>query len=212
MKVAIIGAGNVGSALAGALTRAGHDVAVSANNPAHAERVATDTGAHAAPSASQSVESADVVILAVPTGAVLEVAAGLRRQLRGKVVIDVSNRPTPAPAADSAHSIAEEVQALLPEARVVKALNTVFASRQAQPDLDGTSLDGYVAGDDPEAKRVVLELVESIGLRPLDVGGLAVARTLEGMAWLHIALSMEHGWSWQSGWKLVGPTETAVAA
>jgi predicted dinucleotide-binding enzyme len=212
MNVAIIGAGNVGSALAGAITRAGHEVTISATDPAHAQRAALQTGARAASSSRAAVDGATIVVLAVPIAALPDVATELKPALRGKVVVDVANRPTPVPGTPDGPSIAEELQALLPESRVVKAFNTVFASRQARPDLDGTPIDGYVAGDDAAAKSLVLELVESIGMQPYDVGGLAVAQTLEGMAWLHIQLAMQHGWSWQSGWKLVGPTETAVAA
>jgi predicted dinucleotide-binding enzyme len=67
-------------------------------------------------------------------------------------------------------------------------------------------VDGYVAGDDPEAKNRVLELARSIGFRPVDVGPLLMARTLEAMAWLNISLNMQNRWPWQAGWKLVGPT------
>ena len=62
-----------------------------------------------------------------------------------------------------------------------------------------------MAGDDEDAKAAVLELVEDIGFNPVDAGGLAMARHLEGMAWLNISLQMKNGWSWQAGWKLVGP-------
>ncbi len=75
-------------------------------------------------------------------------------------------------------------QQLLPEARVVNAFNTVFASNQAAPSASETPIDGCVAGDDADAKREVLSLVESIGLRPLDVGPLSSARHLEGMAFV----------------------------
>jgi hypothetical protein len=87
-----------------------------------------------------------------------------------------------------------------------KAFNTILASRQADPMLDGIQLDGFVAGDDAAAKRQVLALVESLGFRPLDAGPLAMARALEGMGLLNIALNMANGWSWQTGWKLLGPT------
>jgi predicted dinucleotide-binding enzyme len=126
--------------------------------------------------------------------------------LSGKTLVDVTNRRTPDLDREACTSCAEEVQAAAPSARVIKAINTVFAVRQAQPALGGDQADGYVAGDDPEAKRTVLAFVESIGLRPFDVGPLAVARTLEGMGWIHISLAMEHNWSWQTAWKLVGPT------
>jgi len=129
--------------------------------------------------------------------------------LDGKVVVDVSNRPTPTP--DGAPtSIAEELQTQVPSARVVKAFNTAFASRQANPQVAGIAPDGYVAGDDAAAKQTVLDVVESIGFRPVDAGSLASARTLEGMAWLNIQRNLAGG-TWQDAWVLVGP-ETVAAA
>ena len=87
----------------------------------------------------------------------------------------------------------------------MKAFNTAFASRQTDPTVSGLRADGYVAGDDEDAKATVLGLAEAIGFNPVDAGGLAMARYLEGMAWLNISLQMKNGWSWQAGWKLVGP-------
>jgi predicted dinucleotide-binding enzyme len=71
--------------------------------------------------------------------------------------------------------------------------------------VDGTQLDGFVAGDDTDAKKTVMDLLAAIGFRPVDVGGLSVARYLEGMGFINIALNSRNDWSWQSGWKLVGP-------
>ena len=88
----------------------------------------------------------------------------------------------------------------------MKAFNTAFASRQADPVVDGVRVDGYVAGDDSDAKATVLSLVESIGFVPIDTGPLAMARVLEGMGLLNISLNIRNGWQWQDGWKLVGPT------
>jgi predicted dinucleotide-binding enzyme len=95
---------------------------------------------------------------------------------------------------------------MAPNARVVKAFNTILAAHQAAPDIDGIQLDGFVAGDDGAAKKKVLELVTSLGFRPIDAGPLAMARALEGMGTLNISLNMTNGWPWQSGWKLLGPT------
>jgi predicted dinucleotide-binding enzyme len=127
--------------------------------------------------------------------------------LDGKVVVDVTNRPTPTPDG-SATSIAEELQGQIPGARVVKAFNTVFASRQANPLVAGITADGFVAGDDATAKQTVLDVVESIGLRPVDAGALASARTLEGMGWLNIQRAIAGG-TWQDAWVLVGPETVA---
>ena len=204
MNIAIIGTGNVGGALARSARRAGHAVTVSSADRAQAEELAGTTGATVAGSNREAVEGAAVTILAVPAEAYDDLATELADALVGKTVIDVANRPTPDPARADCTSHAEELQANCPGAHVVKAFNTVFASRQAEPQIEGRRADGYVASDIEEAKQTVLELVESIGLRPIDVGPLAVARTLEGMGWLHIWLAMQNEWSWQSAWKLVG--------
>lgn len=203
MDIAIIGAGNVGTALATAFARAGHHVTISATHPEHAARVAEATGTGAARTNQEAIAAGDVVILAVPGTAFDDIAGEVGAELAGKVVVDVSNRPTPDPSGPGT-SAAEELQARIPNAPVVKAFNTAFASRQADPTVDGIPADGFVAGDDDEAKGTVLDLVESIGFRPVDAGSLAAARTLEGMAWLNINRAMQGG-TWQDAWVILGP-------
>jgi len=208
MKVAIIGSGNVGKALAGAATRAGHSVKLAANDPAHAEEAARMTKAQAARSNSDAVRDAELVVLAVPANKVDEVVGALAPELDGKVIIDVTNRFNPQDPASSldGSSTAERIQSKAPRAHVVKAFNYAFASKMADPQVDGTKLDAYVAGDDEAAKQKALEFARSIGFRPLDAGPLSMARALEGMGLLNIVLQIKHKWPWQSGWKLAGPT------
>ena len=208
MRIAIIGAGNVGGALASSSVRAGHTVTLSAKDPAHADAKAKETGARAVESAADAVRDADVVILAVPYPAVDSVLDELGGALAGKVLIDVTNRVKMEAMADSVDgtSAAEHIQKKAPKARVAKAFNYAFASKQADPKADGQSIDGYVASDDADAKKTTLELARSIGFRPIDVGPLAMSRALEAMAILNIALQIQHGWPWQSGFKLIGPT------
>ena len=208
MQIAIIGAGNVGRALATSLTKAGHTVTITATHPEHAAEAADQSGATAAASNDAAVSGADVVVLAVPAQSIGQIAGAMGSSLDGKVVIDVSNRQTPSPNG-APTSIAEELQDAVPSARVVKAFNTVFASRQANPQIGGIAPDGFVAGDDAAAKKTVLEVVESLGFRPVDAGSLASARTLEGMAWLNIQRNLAGG-TWQDAWVLVGP-ETVAA-
>ena len=210
MQIAIIGAGNVGRALATSLTRAGHDVTITAKHPEHATEAARQSGATAGTSNTAAAAGAAVVVFAVPAQSIGQIASDMGSSLDGKVVVDVTNRPTPA-ADGAATSIAEELQGTLPTARVVKAFNTVFASRQANPLVAGIAADGFVAGDDTTAKQTVLDVVESVGLRPVDAGSLASARTLEGMAWLNIQRAMSGG-SWQDAWVLAGPETVATDA
>ena len=201
MKVAIIGAGNVGKALATAITRAGHDVTIAAKHPEHAQVVAQETGALPAETNAMAVAGAEIVILAVPHDAAEnEVAPEIEAGVAGKPVIDVSNplRPDLSGLATDT-SAAEEIQQRLPEAKVVKAFNTIFASRQADPSRE---IDAFVAADDEKAKRQVISLVESMGFSPLDVGPLSTARFLEGMALINIGLNAHNGWGWTSAWHL----------
>src|SRR5437773_2573146 len=208
MKVAIIGSGNVGKALAGSPTRAGHEVTLTANNPAHAEEAARATKANAARSNRDAVKDADLVVLAVPADKVDEVVGVLASELDGKVIIDVTNRVNPKDPGQvlDGSSTAERIQKKAPKAHVVKAFNYAFASKMADPKVDGTNLDAFVAGDDQEAKQKVLTFAESIGFRPVDAGPLAMARALEAMALLNLMLQIQNNWPWQSGWKLAGPT------
>lgn len=205
MDVAIIGSGNVGTALAHSAAKAGHSVTISSRDTEEAKRLAESVGGRAVDTNEEAVRRADVAFLAVPAKVVVDVAAELGDAAHDKVLVDVTNRPTPDPDRGAGTSIAEEVQARAPEAHIIKAINTVFAARQADPEIGGTPADGYVAGDDEDAKKTVLSFVKSIGLTPYDVGPLAAARTLEGMAWIHISLAQKHDWPWQSAWKIVGP-------
>jgi 8-hydroxy-5-deazaflavin:NADPH oxidoreductase len=202
MKVAIIGAGNVGKALGTSISAAGHDVTITAKHPEHAQKTAKEIGAHSVDSPAEAVADADVVILAVPyVGAADEVSGDIRDRVAGKTIVDVTNpmKPDYSGLATEGTSAAEEFQKRLPEARVVKAFNTIFATNQAHPSPD---IDGYVAGDDEGAKQQVMSLVESIGFSPVDVGPLKTARYLEWMAVINIGLNAQNGWDWTSAWKL----------
>ena len=214
MQIAIIGAGNVGTALTTALTRAGHKVTITSRDPNDAARVASTTGAATAPTIADAIVGADVVIPAVPFSSLPEIATQIDDAAAGKPVVDVTNRisfGSAGPDIDPTSSNAEELAGLLPNSPVVKAFNTLFASHQADPFAEGIQLDGFVAGDDQAAKETVLDLVGSIGLNPVDVGPLVRARQLEGLAFLNMALNIVNEGDWQSGWKLVSAPSTTDA-
>jgi NADPH-dependent F420 reductase len=206
MNIAIIGSGNVGRALAASISGAGHSVTLSAGDPEHAESAAAETGVDAAESNDEAVAGADVVVLAVPSQALDEVLDELGAALDGKVVVDATNPMSPDFLPPVGTSSAERIQSKLPTAHVVKAFNTAFASRQAAPDVNGEPADGFVAGDDEAAKAVVLGIVRDIGFRPVDVGPLNMAHSLEAIALLNISLQIRTNGSWQAAWKLVEPT------
>jgi predicted dinucleotide-binding enzyme len=209
MQIAIIGAGNVGGALASATVRAGHAVTLAATDAAKLAQTAAASGASAAASNLDAVRDADLVILAVPHAAVAGIASELRDSLQGKVVVDSTNplNETFSDLVTTGRSAAEELQDALPGVPVVKAFNTIFAGRHGNPTEVGQPLDAFIAADDADAKAKVGELAGSLGYRVIDAGGLRMARSLEEMAFLNISLNAANGWVWQSGWKLVGPTD-----
>lgn len=208
MKIAVIGAGNVGASLARAAVSAGHSVTISAASAEKAAQVAEGVGAVAAPSNVAAVEGADLVVLAVPHSAVAAVAGEVRAAVAGTTIVDATNplNDTYTDLVIEGVSGAGDLQALVPDSPVVKAFNTSFASRYAAPAQDGRALPVFIAGDDAAAKATVGELASSLGFQSLDVGGLRQARGLEELAFINIGLNAANGWAWQSAWTLVGPT------
>ena len=208
MEIAIVGAGSVGRALATSFSRAGHAVTIASRDREDAATAAAQTGIRSAASNVDAVTGANIVVIAVPFAASGEaVAREIAGAVRGKIVVDVTNPISPTfdgLVTEGSSSAAEHFAEWLPGARVVKAFNTLFASNQLDPIVDGTQLDGFVAADDPEARATVLELVRSIGLRPIDAGPLRSARELEALAWLNISLQRSLGNSWRTAWKVVG--------
>jgi hypothetical protein len=214
MQIAVIGTGNVGSALGGAFARAGHTVTFASRNEAQAAMVAAETGSTAA-GIVEAATAAEVVVLAVPYTAAAELAAGIADVAVGRIVIDATNPLKPdysGLSTEGGPSGAEQLAALLPGAIVVKAFNTLFAGIQGQPDALGTPLDALFATDDDAAAATVAALASDIGFRPVKVGPLAAARELEALAWLNIRLQLLSSGSWQTSYVLVAPPAAALAA
>lgn len=206
MNIGIIGAGNVGHALATASVSAGHTVTISSTTVEDAESAASNIGpgVTVATSNREVVAGAEIVILAVPFDAISGIVEELGSTLDAKILVDVTNRF--AAEQLGAPSNAEIIQGMAPGARVVKAFNTILASNQAVAAVEDIQLDGFVACDDDVAKAKMLEYMGSLNFRPIDAGKLAMARALEGMGTLNIYLNATNQWPWQSGWKLLGPT------
>jgi predicted dinucleotide-binding enzyme len=144
----------------------------------------------------------------VPGAEAPVVAAQIAPGLSGAVIVDATNplNATYSDLAVESTSGAEDVQRRAGDTPVVKAFNTIFASRYAAPTEDGQPLHVLLAGDDAAAKQTVAELASSLGFAPIDAGGLRQARSLEEIAFLNITLNATKGWAWQSAFQLVGPT------
>jgi predicted dinucleotide-binding enzyme len=198
MKISILGAGNVGMALARALVRAGQPVTIGVPDPArHAEAVATLGPQATLVGSDEAVERGELVILAVPYPAALAIAQS-RADWQGRVLVDATNPLAPDLAGLSlgtTTSGAEQVAERARGAHVVKAFNTTGAENMADSRYAQGQPMMPVAGDDAAARQQVLALATLIGFDAIDMGPLSAARYLEplAMVWIHLAIKQGQG-------------------
>jgi hypothetical protein len=205
MKIAVMGTGMVGQALASKLAALGHEVMMGAREAGNAK--AADWAAAHDGQAGTFAEAADfgeIAVFAVNGGALLLAAeaAGPER-LAGKLVIDVTNPldfstgglPTLIPAMSNTTSAGEQLQAVLPGTHVVKTLNTMNAEIMVDPSRVPGPHDVFLCGNDAAAKAAVVALLESFGWpAPIDLGPIEAARGMEGMMpfWLRLWQALGH--------------------
>ncbi|NEM98405.1 NADPH-dependent F420 reductase [Pontibacter burrus] len=212
--IAIIGAsGNMGAAISKSLAKGNYRLLLCANDlnkvQAVADEIIKTNPAASAEAVDCSVDAsweADIIISAVPYAAEKEVAEKIREVANQKIVISIANPLNETYdglviAPDT--SAAEELQKLLPNAKVIKAFNTTFAADFATPVIDGKQAGAFIAGNDPEALETVSELVSTAGFNPIVAGKLAVSGTLERMQLLLIQLNMKYDYNWLAGWKIL---------
>lgn len=188
-KVAVIGTGDVGSALGPEFAALGHTIVYGSRDPARQDVkdlvARTGRGASAA-TQREAVAGADIVLLAVP-GNVAEQVTRELGNLSGKIVIDPTNRVARTDDGWANHDVpgkgsnAELIQAAAPNARVVKAFNTLNWMQMVDPETSGGPITIAIAGNDAAAKATVTELIKGMGLEPLDFGPLRYAHVLEEM-------------------------------
>jgi predicted dinucleotide-binding enzyme len=181
MEIAVIGTGFIGGTLGRALVQAGHAVAFGSRQPGE-DDVAGDSGAVVA-SVADAIGRAEVVILAVPSSAVADVAADHAGALDGKLVIDATNNMGGA---------ASNSRAVLPTTiRYARAFNTLGGENMADPVFDGTRADMFFSA--PEDDRATVEaVIEGVGLRPIYVGADR-EELIDALFQLWVALAMGQG-------------------
>ncbi len=200
MKIAIIGAGNVGGALGANWAQKGHDIVFGVRDP-KAEKTQTllrTIGSKArAATAAEATASADMIVLSTPWPAA-EAAIRSMGNLKGKIILDATNPLTRGPdgiALEIGHAISggEKIQGWAAGASVFKTLNTTGFGNMANPVLKGVKSVMFVAGDDAAAKPKVMALVGDLGFEVIDAGPLRNARLLEAHAMLWIDLALVRG-------------------
>jgi predicted dinucleotide-binding enzyme len=191
-SVSFIGLGAMARAIAARAVKGGNAVELIGRDAAKAKGLAAALGGGPTAGTFGTAPAGDIVVLAVPYTSVVPVVAKYGDALAGKVIIDISNTfnadATGLVTPDGTSGAQEIARAVPASAHAVKAFNTVFGHVLAQ----GRTLDVFFAGDDARAKASVSTFIESLGLRPLDVGGLEMARWLEGVGPLLMGLA-RHG-------------------
>lgn len=190
MKIAVIGKGNVGTALSSGMKRSGHEIRFGHRDPKEPVQEAAKWG--------------EVIILAVPYDAVEDVAHEIGSAANGKPIVDVTNvlDDNMDLALGCTTSGAEELQKLLPKAHVVKAFNTVFAQNQSTGKVANHQLSAFIAGNEVKAKQTVMQLATDIGFKPVDAGPLKSARYLEPMGVLIIGMAFKQNLGTKMGYVL----------
>ena len=194
-KITFIGTGSMARTIGTLAVAGGNTVEVVGRDQCKADDLATTLGSGTTAGRWGAVPAGGIVITALLYDAVISVVAEYGDALRGKIIVDISN-PFNASFDGLAHSgetsIAQEVAKVAPAgASVLKAFNTIFRNNleQGRPDV-------FFAGDGAEAKASFAAFVESLGLRPLDAGGLTMAHWLEGMGVVTMGLAGNGVGSW----------------
>jgi predicted dinucleotide-binding enzyme len=188
MKIAVLGSGNVGTALGDGWSAKGHNVVYGSRSP---EKESGKDRKFAA--IADAIAQSEVVVLALPWDAVEPVLSA--NNMSGKLVIDCTNPITPSfeLAVGCTTSAGEIVASLAKGARVVKAFNTTGFGNMRNPKFGAVNLTMLYAGDDESAKAIANQLINDVGFDPVDAGPLKIARYLEPLAMLWINLSMKMG-------------------
>jgi hypothetical protein len=177
--ISIIGSGNMAAAIGTRALKHGHAVELISRDSAKAQALAERLGNGAVVGKSGASPAGDIVIVAVLYQNAVDTVARYGDALAGKILVDITN-PFNADGSglvtSPGNSVSEQIAAAAPKgAHVVKALNTIFGHVL----IRDTPLDAFFAGDSAEAKAQVAALLQSLGLRPLDAGGLEMAHPLE---------------------------------
>jgi predicted dinucleotide-binding enzyme len=190
--ISIIGSGGMAAAIGGLAAKAGHTVEVMSRDAAKARALAAQIGDGATTGTFGAAPAGNIVILAVPYAAVLDVVKQYGEELAGKLLVDITNPVAPDLKSfvtpEDSFGAQEIVKAAPADAVVIKAFNTLFSHVLAAGPVKSHPLDVFIAGDDAQAKARISAFIESLGLRPMDTGLLPMARTLEHVCLLSLGL------------------------
>ncbi len=188
MRIAVVGAGNIGRTLGGKWTDAGHEVVYGVRRP----------GDPGTASVEAAAAEAEVVVLAIPGAAAKGVVASLGGALAGKVVVDATND---VQGTGKLHALDE----LADGAHPVRAFNTLGWENFADPVIDGLTVDLLYAAEEGVAKDAAETLIRDVGLEPVWVGGVDAFDVVDSVTRLWFTLALQRGLGRRLAFKVLRP-------
>lgn len=213
-KIGVVGSGGVAQALAGGLAKKGHDVRIGSRDPKKLADYSAKSGVKTG-TFQEVAAFGDIVILAVKGHVALEAAASISKEIAGKIVIDTGNPIADGPPVDGSivpfftgpnDSLMERLQKAQPDARFVKAWNSVGAPLMIDPQLEGGRPTMFICGNDEAAKREVSAILAEVGWDAEDIGKASGARAIEPLCQLWCAPGFLRG-DWAHAYRVVRPAK-----
>jgi predicted dinucleotide-binding enzyme len=209
VRVGVLGSGDVGKVLAAGFASLGHEVTVGSRDPEKLREWASASARTSAGTFADAATFGDILVLAtLGTGTLDAIKLAGVDAFDGKVVIDATNPldfskgMPPTLFAGTTDSLGEQVQRLIPKARVVKAFNTVGNAHMIHPQFPGGPPDMFLCGNDAEGKKIVSQICEAFGWGVVDIGGIEGSRYLEPMCMTWVLYGIRNS-SWNHAFKLL---------
>ncbi|MGH8140000.1 MAG: NADPH-dependent F420 reductase [Steroidobacteraceae bacterium] len=193
MKIGVLGSGDVAKTLAGGFLKHGHEVMLGTRDPEKLHDWTRQKPAAQVGGVSQTAEFGELIVLAVKGSAALQVLRNCgERALAGKTLIDATNPITDDAPTNGVlkfftnldESLLEQLQKAFPNARMVKAFNSVGSGRMVNPEFAGGKPTMFICGKDRDAKHMVAQILDQFGWETEDMGGVEAARAIEPLCML----------------------------
>ena len=195
MKIAVIGSGNIGGTLGTKWAAAGHEVTFGVRNENSAKVKSLPEGTSAA-SIPDAIRVGDIVVFAVPYGAVAQIVRDNASGLASKVVIDATNN-FGAAVINNLAVFAQQA----PRALTYRAFNSMGWENFANPVFGGVQVDLFYCGPEGSSRSQIEKLIADVGLKPVYVGGLDTAPFVDAVGSLWVTLAYSRGMGRHLGFK-----------
>jgi predicted dinucleotide-binding enzyme len=209
VRVGVLGSGDVGKVLAAGFASLGHEVKIGSRDPEKLREWASANARVSAGTFAEAAQFGDILVLAtLGAGAADAIKLAGLESFDNKVLIDATNPldfskgMPPTLFVGTTDSLGEQIQRLIPRARVVKAFNTVGNAHMINPQFPGGPPDMFLCGNDADAKKIVTQICEAFGWGVVDIGGIDCSRYLEPMCMTWVLYGIRTS-SWNHAFKML---------